>query len=188
MKKIRLTAFLLPFRPTGLFISILAISTLNVLQQARSVEWKPCFGNLHSHTAASDGVDNATEAYPWAHTEGHLNFLFLSKHNHMTTQTGLLDNQAAADAAVSVDFVGLVGQEFSTLPPNGGNHVNIHDLLTPVPAGLNNDYRTVFHTFLPITLRPIQTPLWFASSIILIIPTVITGLRRSEVFELPGRP
>src|SRR5205809_639512 len=130
-------------KPAGLVTSALLMVFL-AAQQVRCAEWKLYYGNLHSHTSASDGVDNGTVAYAWAHNEGHLNFLCLSEHNHMTTQAGLADDQSAADAAMSADFVGLVGQEFSTLPPNGGNHVNIHDVLTPIPATLDNNYRMVF--------------------------------------------
>ena len=93
MKKIRLTAFLLPFRPTGLFISILAISTLNVLQQARSAEWKPYFGNLHSHTSYSDGSGTPDDAYRHAREVARLDFLAITEHNHKSAESGAGERQ-----------------------------------------------------------------------------------------------
>src|ERR1044072_115090 len=107
-------------------------------QSAFSAPWTVYYGNLHSHSAASDGVDTASVAYSWARQEGNLNFLCLSEHNHMVSQAALNDDVVAADAAAANGFVGLVGQEFSKLPPNGGNHVNIHNLLTVVPDERNN--------------------------------------------------
>jgi hypothetical protein len=94
-------------------------------------------------------VDDAAVAYAWAHDEAHLNFLDLTEHNHLTTQSGLDGDQAAAEAVMSTNFIALVGQEFSTLPPDGGNHVGLHNVITRVPTEKDNDYRFVFHEFLP---------------------------------------
>src|SRR5258705_1101389 len=122
---------------------------LNGVPGSLAADWKVYYGNLHSHTSASDGVDTASIAYAWARNEGHLNFLCLSEHNYMVTPAGLAGDQTAADASSTADFVGLVGQEFSTLPTNGGNHVNIHNVLTVIPEDRNNDYRFIYHDFLP---------------------------------------
>src|SRR5437867_3856725 len=131
------------------FSTLIIALALNTVPGSQAAEWKVYYGNLHSHTAASDGVDTASIAYAWARNEAHLSFLCLSEHNHMVTPAGLAGDQTSADGSSTADFVGLVGQEFSTLPPNGGNHVNIHNVLTVIPEDRNNDYRFIYHDFLP---------------------------------------
>ena len=39
--------------------------------------WKIYFGNLHSHSSASDGVGSPSEAYTYAKDEGKLDFMCL---------------------------------------------------------------------------------------------------------------
>lgn len=137
-----------PYRKSTLCALALFIS-LGCVWQAHAALWTAYFGNLHSHTGASDGVDTGPIAYAWAKQEGQLNFLCLSEHNHLTTQAGLDGDVAAATAATASDFIALVGQEYSTLPPNGGNHVNVHNVVEQIPKTLNNNYKELFHTFLP---------------------------------------
>jgi len=120
---------------------------------AAAPDWHVYYGNLHSHSSISDGVETPDTAFAWARDEGHLNFLCLSEHNHIykPENEGALSAvvKKAGEDATRPDFVGLVGQEFSTLPPNGGNHVNVYDVWERVPAALNNDYRQLFRTWLP---------------------------------------
>lgn len=115
---------------------------------APAAEWKAYYGNLHSHTSVSDGDDTPATAYAYAKNQAAINFLCLSEHNHMSTQAELTEVKNAALAATTATFVGLVGQEYSTIT-HGGNHVNIHDVSQAIPQTLNNNYRHIFREFLP---------------------------------------
>jgi hypothetical protein len=115
--------------------------------QPTQPEWKAYFGNLHAHTAVSDGVERPAVAYAYARDEGRLQFLCLSEHNHILTAAGLAEVLQAAQAATGPDFVGLVGQEFSLLDP--GNHVNVYDVTVPVPKSMDNNYRGLYREWLP---------------------------------------
>ena len=113
--------------------------------------WKAYYGNLHSHTAVSDGVERPAAAYKHAKEVAKVDFLCLSEHNHNiqtnTTQAGLTEVANAAVATATDKFVGLIGQEFSTI--KNGNHVNVYDVSTQIPMALLNDYRGLFETWLP---------------------------------------
>ena len=124
-----------------------AVTLLSFTLSCPAAQWKAWYGNLHSHSSVSDGVDTPADAYAWAKSHG-VNFLCLSEHNHMSTAAELLSVSNAAHAATSPTFVALVGQEFSKLDP-GGNHVNIHDVSNPIPTTLDNNYRMVFRQWLP---------------------------------------
>jgi hypothetical protein len=99
------------------------------------------FGNLHSHTAYSDGTGTPDEAYTHAQGAG-LDFLMISEHNHaaaegtgndplglhIATDPELYSGagaQSLRSTAARVNqnhpsaFVALYGQEFST--NSGGN-------------------------------------------------------------------
>src|SRR5262245_11868805 len=107
------------------------------------------FGNLHSHTAYSDGTGTPAQAYEHARTAGKLDFLAISEHNHKSAEgTGddpahlhigidhkLYEGPAANSLIVTANnvnhefagtFVALYGQEFSSIA--GGNHVNVFDV------------------------------------------------------------
>src|ERR1051326_7621295 len=107
------------------------------------------FGNLHSHTAYSDGTGTPGEAYDYARTNGKLDFLCISEHNHKSAEgTGddplklhialdhSLYNGAGANSLISTakrvnadhagSFVALYGQEFSVI--EHGNHINVFDI------------------------------------------------------------
>ncbi len=94
------------------------------------------FGNLHSHTAYSDGSkDSATtgvntprEAYFFAQASQHFDFLGISEHNH--TQAGMRlpryakGLQQADSATVNGEFVALWGMEWGIIA--GGGHLLIY--------------------------------------------------------------
>src|SRR5215468_10273192 len=107
------------------------------------------FGNLHSHTAYSDGTGTPKDAYDYARTKGKLDFLCISEHNHASAEgTGndplklhiakdhTLYNGSRADSLISTansintslagSFVALYGQEYSVIAH--GNHINIYDV------------------------------------------------------------
>jgi hypothetical protein len=97
------------------------------------------FGNLHSHTAFSDGSGTPAEAYTHARDVADLDFLALTEHNHAEAlgsdnlgigkdaalYNGPGTNSLIATATRMTEdgrFVALYGQEFSTI--STGNHVN----------------------------------------------------------------
>lgn len=107
------------------------------------------FGNLHSHTAYSDGTGTPRQAYEHARAQGRLDFLAITEHNHSNAgSTGhdpdnlnlaldhSLYNGAQASSLMSTafslntqfanQFVALHGQEYST--NSEGNHVNVFDI------------------------------------------------------------
>src|SRR3981081_1919019 len=81
---------------------------------AQPAGWKAYFGNLHSHSAVSDGVERPAFAYKHAKDVARIDFLCLSEHNHNiqtnTTQAGLNEAATAATAATNANFIALVGQ------------------------------------------------------------------------------
>jgi hypothetical protein len=106
------------------------------------------FGNLHSHTAYSDGSGTPEQAYTHARAAG-LDFLAVTDHNHKDAESGASPDrkdglligknhslyEGPQDSAVipaaqrSNDdghFVALYGQEFSSI--SKGNHVNVFDV------------------------------------------------------------
>src|SRR5438094_1862355 len=104
----------------GLILLSLVLSTSIFAQTLRVF-----FGNLHSHTAYSDGTGTPAEAYEYARTTGKLDFLCISEHNHKSAEgTGddpqklhiakdhSLYNGAGADSLISTanrvntDFAG----------------------------------------------------------------------------------
>jgi hypothetical protein len=140
--------FRLDMKKRLFFLHVILVGVL-LRWSCPAAEWKAYFGNLHSHTGASDGVDDAKTAYEWARDHGQMDFLCLSEHNHIVVQTGLTADSASATAVSSAHFVGFVGQEYSKLPPGGGNHINLYDVLEVVPPEMDNNYRELFHTWLP---------------------------------------
>lgn len=86
------------------------------------------FGNLHSHTSYSDGVQTPTDAFYFARYTAPtpLDFLAVSDHNHSSAGMQLpnyaLDISEAGQANADGDFVALNGQEWG-FAANG--HVNI---------------------------------------------------------------
>lgn len=107
------------------------------------------FGNLHSHTAYSDGTGTPREAYDHGRTQGQLDFLAITEHNHRNAGTtgndpanlnialdhtlyngahpaSLMSTAASLNTQFANQFVALYGQEYST--NSEGNHVNVFDI------------------------------------------------------------
>jgi hypothetical protein len=126
---------------------------LGVLQAASPVAQPGAlnvfFGNLHSHTAYSDGTGTPQQAYTHARTQGDLDFLLISEHNHrnagstgndpqnlnMALDHTLYNGPQAASLIQTANrfnqqfgnqFVALYGQEYST--NSDGNHVNVFEI------------------------------------------------------------
>jgi hypothetical protein len=129
---------------------VLALCLVPAGLWAQPSGWRAYFGNLHSHTAVSDGSDRPA-AFRYARENARIDFLCLSEHNHNlgpnTTQAGLDELAQAASSATNGTFVALVGQEFSTI--KNGNHVNVYDVTTQIPLSVLNDYKTLFTQWLP---------------------------------------
>jgi hypothetical protein len=139
------------------------------------------FGNLHSHTAYSDGSGTPQQAYDHARTQARLDFLLISEHNHAAAEgTGTdpkrlhiaLDNdlysgsQAASlistankiNSAFPNQFVALYGQEFST--NSGGNHINVFDVSRVIDEQLvpNKDFKKLYDSWLVANLDSMGRP------------------------------
>jgi hypothetical protein len=107
--------------------------------------WTPFFGNLHSHTGYSDGVQTPANAYTYARTQAQtpLDFLSVTEHNHASAgmalaSYSLLQSQAAA-ANDDGNFVAIFGQEWG-FAANG--HVIVHE--APVLFGWEGGNYDVF--------------------------------------------
>jgi hypothetical protein len=95
--------------------------------------YTPYFGNLHSHTSYSDGVQTPANAYTFARNTAPtpLDFLAVTDHNHVAGGFGMtlaryqsgLSEAAAANS--DGNFVAIYGQEWGVIE-NGG-HVNIFE-------------------------------------------------------------
>lgn len=108
---------------------------------ASSVGVRAWLGNLHAHTALSDGTGTPAEAYATARAAG-LDFFALTEHNHMLggpeaapalSAGAYAELLAAAERATEPGpnpFVALTGQEFSSI--SKGNHVNVLDVDAPI--------------------------------------------------------
>ncbi len=119
------------------------------------------FGNLHSHTSYSDGKETPAQAFAHARTEGELDFIAVTEHNHARAGDIAGDHTlysgSRADSLISTanrltengKFVALYGQEFSAI--SKGNHMNVLD----VPAVIdveNGQFDRLLQDWLPANL------------------------------------
>jgi hypothetical protein len=130
----------------ALVVSVLSVGVLSSEPPDADVGWSAFFGNLHSHSGVSDGVERPATAFTFAQTDGKLDFLCLSEHNHMSDKVEMTETDLAAATATSATFVGLAGQEFSVI--DHGNHVNVYDVVEPIPQSMNSNYKLLFGKFL----------------------------------------
>jgi hypothetical protein len=144
---------------SALAIGLLAVLS-NVAPHAQP-EISVFFGNLHSHTALSDGSGTPAEAFQHARDVARLDFLAITEHNHaqagdiagnhaLYTGPGSLSLIPAANRFTEEGrFIGLYGQEFSTI--STGNHMNVIDAPTVIDVP-NGQMRTLLETWLPANL------------------------------------
>ncbi|HLF20843.1 MAG TPA: T9SS type A sorting domain-containing protein [Bacteroidota bacterium] len=109
------------------------------MKKTQAVSYNIYFGNLHAHTAYSDGNKDSTTSgvadvygsFQYAKNTHELDFLGISEHNH--SQAGLLiadwyKGVAQRDSfntfGVDTNFVALFGQEWGVI--SGGGHVLIY--------------------------------------------------------------
>lgn len=122
------------------------------------------FGNLHSHTAFSDGSGFPDEAYHHAKNEGGLDFMAITEHNHTnhirpkdpaggdtigTDHSLYVRLQAAAARNRDSAFIAFFGQEFSSI--SSGNHLNVFSVREVIDDGEvpNGEYRQLYEEWLP---------------------------------------
>lgn len=120
------------------------------------------FGNLHSHTAYSDGSATPADAFRHARDVAGLDFLAVTEHNHRNAPSRLEDepalyngNQASslksAAARFTADgtFVAIYGQEFSSI--GSGNHANVLEVDEVIqPSDVRNGaWDDLLNTWLP---------------------------------------
>jgi hypothetical protein len=108
--------------------------------------YTPYFGNLHSHSSYSDGVETPADAYAFARLEAPtpLDFLAVTDHNHSGAGM-LLPSYAqgmaeAASANSDGDFVAIWGQEWGIIA--SGGHANVFE--APVLFGWEPNNYDVF--------------------------------------------
>jgi hypothetical protein len=119
------------------------------------------YGNLHSHTALSDGSGTPAEAYEHARDVAGLDFLAITEHNHaqagdIATNPTLYTGPGSLSLIPTANrftedgrFIALYGQEFSTI--GGGNHVNVIDAPRVIDVP-NGEFRTLLERWLPLNL------------------------------------
>src|SRR5262245_56094458 len=163
-------------RHYGLVLLLLALSGSLFAQTTHAF-----FGNLHSHTAYSDGTGTPQDAYDYARAKAKLDFLCVSEHNHAGAEgTGndplklhialdhTLYNGSRADSLISTanrintqfagSFVALYGQEFSAI--SHGNHINVYDVGEVIDEQLipNREFRKLYDNWLVNHLDTAQKP------------------------------
>jgi hypothetical protein len=93
--------------------------------------YTPYYGNLHSHSSYSDGVQTPTDAYAFARLSAPtpLDFLAVTDHNHsgagMQLASYALGHAEAASANSDGDFVAIWGQEWGIIATGG--HANVFE-------------------------------------------------------------
>jgi hypothetical protein len=114
---------------------------------AEEQELQVFLGNLHSHTAYSDGKGTPEEAYVRAKNQAGHDFFLISEHNH--SQAGRIATEPALyvgpDAAAIIPtasrltqngaFVALYGLEFSTTVFNHLNIISVSKVIRDLPEG-----------------------------------------------------
>ncbi|UQZ81097.1 Endo-1,4-beta-xylanase A precursor [Paenibacillus konkukensis] len=96
------------------------------------VAYNVYFGNLHSHTAFSDGKSVPDTAFNYARNTAHLDFLAVTDHSNLYDHDLAWDQslewrdlKASADRnTVNGSFVAIAGSETTWYPPGGFGHMN----------------------------------------------------------------
>lgn len=158
------TRWVLRLVPGAIAIIALEISLGGQPEAPFFAGFKIFLGNLHAHTAFSDGSGFPAEAFTRAIQAG-LHFMAVTEHNHTNnifpkdpvgggtigSDPALYDTliTAAGQKTQSGSFVALFGQEFSAIKP--GNHVNVFgaNQVIPETTVANGDYRALYEDWLP---------------------------------------
>lgn len=119
-----------------LFIFIVVVTCVLVLAAAPaqagkappSTTYTPYFGDLHAHTAVSDGTGTPAGAFASARAAG-MDFFATTDHSMMIGPQAWPETRAAADAATTSSFVGIASYELGWYY----DHVNVYDVATIIP-------------------------------------------------------
>ncbi|WP_164821358.1 galactose-binding domain-containing protein [Paenibacillus koleovorans] len=106
------------------------------------------FGNLHSHTAFSDGVSVPDAAFDYARNTAGLDFMAVTDHTNLfdngfdwSKSLEWRDLKASADRkTVNGSFVAIAGSEVTWYPPGGFGHMNtfaMDDFINTYDTGYN---------------------------------------------------
>jgi len=69
------------------------------------VNYQPFFGQLHAHTAESDGTGTLAEAYAWARDKADLDFMAITDHSNWYMQGGTGESYGTADSCLNATTV-----------------------------------------------------------------------------------
>ncbi|HXI12050.1 MAG TPA: CehA/McbA family metallohydrolase [Thermoanaerobaculia bacterium] len=138
---------------------IAAAVILVAFRSSPHAAYRPFYGLLHGHTSFSDGRGHPDDAFKAARAAG-LDFFAVTEHNHKAADgkgdakdrlvlTPALYEELKKTAAKHTkdgEFIGLYGQEFSTI--SSGNHVNLinADEQCTVP---NGKFKILYEKWLP---------------------------------------
>ena len=119
-----------------LFIFVVVLTCVLVLAAAPAQAGKappgttytPYFGDLHAHTAVSDGTGTPAGAFASARAAG-MDFFATIDHSMMIGPQAWPETRAAADAATTSSFVGIASYELGWYY----DHVNVYDVATIIP-------------------------------------------------------
>ena len=132
----------MPLRRTTLCLFLL-LFTASVPGYAYNVY----YGNLHSHTANSDGIGTFSQAYQYARDSADVDVQCLTDHTHMLTSTEYSSMRStAASYTQNGVFVAIAGQEhgsLSTSTTGSFGHINFYEATSLIPQYDNGgkDYR-----------------------------------------------
>ncbi len=93
------------------------------------------FGNLHSHTALSDGIGTLTQAWTYARDTANIDVLSITDHSHhlSTAEYNSILSNALAFTQSGV-FVALAGQEMGIGNASGYGHMSVWNASQVAPS------------------------------------------------------
>ena len=149
----------------GFLLCVLLIAGGMLFAPVSAQSQRVFFGNLHSHTSYSDGTDTPANAFRKARNAG-IDFLAITEHNHSDCERGAKERadgimiakkhelyeyliRAAIEATQSGNFVGLYGQEFSSI--SKGNHLNVLEVGKVIDEDdvANGAFKVLYTSWLP---------------------------------------
>jgi len=132
-------------RTIMLFAAVLG--SVLALASAPCLAYNVYYGNLHSHTAYSDGIGTPSQAYQYARDSAEVDILAITDHTHMlsASEYSALRSTAASYTQNGV-FVAIAGQEhgsLSTSTSGSFGHMNFFEASVLIPQYDNGgkDYR-----------------------------------------------
>lgn len=93
------------------------------------------FGNLHSHTALSDGIGTLTQAWTYARDTANIDVLSITDHSHYLTTAEYNSVLSNANAFTQNGvFVALAGQEMGIANSSGYGHMSVWNASQVAPS------------------------------------------------------